>query len=245
MGLTAQASLDIPRCADEVRTVIEMMGDMHAYHRWLYDVARPHLHGHVCEVGGGTGNITQHLLEYESVTVIEPEPISCRGLVKRFADRSNLTVVGTSLERCPCEAVQADSFDSVLSVNVLEHIEDDVAAARTMAALVRPGGHVVAIVPAMNSLFGELDRVAGHYRRYSRSSLRKVFDRAGLRVVRARYFNAVGAMGWLVNSRLRRCSRMSQGYYRRCERAVPLARLVDRLCPLPLGQSLLIVGQRT
>jgi SAM-dependent methyltransferase len=244
MALTEQAAVDIPRCADEVRTVLEMMGDMHAYHRWLFDTAQPYLHGRICEVGGGTGNITQYLLGYERVTVIEPEPLSRETIVGRFSGRPNLTVVGTSLERCPCQEVPADSFDSLLSVNVLEHIEDDVAAAQTMADLVRPGGHVVAIVPAMQSLFGELDLAAGHYRRYSRRLLASVFNQAGLNVVRTRYFNTIGTLGWLVNSRVRGRSRMSQEYYQRCERAVPLVRMLDYLCPLPFGQSLLIVGQR-
>lgn len=244
MPVTQQATLDIPRCADEVRTVLEMMGDMQAYHRWLFDTAEPYLRGRVCEVGGGTGNITQHLIRYEDVVVIEPEPLSRRLLEERFAGFSHVTIVGLPLDRCPSGVVAADSFDSLLSVNLLEHIEDDLAAVRKMAALVRRQGLVVAIVPALSALLGELDHAAGHYRRYSRASLASIFEQAGLAVVRARYFNAIGALGWFVNSRIWGRSRMSQEYYRKCERAVPLVRFFDRLCPIPLGQSLLIVGQR-
>lgn len=244
MPVTQQATPDIPRCSDEVRTVLEMMGDMRAYHRWLFDTAQPYLQGRVCEVGGGTGNITQYLIGYENVVVIEPEPLSRRLLEERFAGFSNVTIVGLPLERCPCEHVVPGSFDSLLSVNVLEHIEDHLAAVRKMTTLVRPQGLVIAIVPALNALLGELDHAAGHYRRYSRGSLTRLFEQAGLTVVRARYFNAIGALGWWVNSRIRGCSRMSQAYYQKCERAVPLVRFFDHLCPIPLGQSLLIVGQR-
>ena len=92
---------------------------------------------------------------------------------------------------------------TIVCLNVIEHIEDDGKAVTNLARALQPGGHLLIIVPALELLFNDLDRLAGHHRRYSRSLLRSRLTEAGLEIVRCDYFNSIGGLGWLANRALR------------------------------------------
>jgi SAM-dependent methyltransferase len=95
----------------------------------------------------------------------------------------------------------AKTFDAVLALDVLEHLDDDTAGLREAARLVKPGGLLLVTVPALPSLWGGQDIVSSHRRRYTRSTFTEAFVRAGLPAPRATYFNtflfpAVAAVRW-------------------------------------------------
>jgi SAM-dependent methyltransferase len=132
-------------------------------------------------------------------------------------------------------------LDTVVALNVIEHIADDVEALRSMAAMLQPGGRAVVLVPAFQRLYGSLDRELGHVRRYTRTNLSQRMSEAGFRVERTFYFNLVGMIGWWVNARLRKVPRIPTeqlGYF---DTLVPILRLED-LVPLPFGQSVIAIG---
>ncbi len=226
-----------------VRTSLERLSDLYAYNHWIYSRIRPYLRGAICEVGGGTGNITQFLLNYPRVVSLEPDGHSLRIARERFADHLNTKFVQTYVEGCPREEVAAGSFDTVICLNVLEHIENDVEALRRMGALCAAGGQVVILVPAMQWAFGRLDESFGHYRRYSRRTLRAAFAAAGLEVVASRYFNFIGAFGWWYTSRVRGAVQLEASSCRTFDRLVPYLDSIERLIPPPIGQSLIMVGR--
>ena len=134
-------------------------------------------------------------------------------------------------------------FDSVICLNVLEHIEDDVGALRRLHDLLAPRGRIVLIVPALQSLYGEIDRAIGHYRRYERDDLAAKLRAAGFRVEHHSAFNMIGALGWFVNARLLKRRSVPGVQARINDLLVPLLRLEGYLQP-PVGLSWLAVGQR-
>ena len=133
--------------------------------------------------------------------------------------------------------------DTVLFVNTLENISDDLLALRQAGTVLGKGGKLVILASAIPFLSGELDR-AHAQRRYTRASLTGLMESAGFRVESARYMNFLGLFGWWFDSRFQGKREMSASAYRNRDRMVPLARAFDALTGPPIGSTLLAVGIR-
>jgi SAM-dependent methyltransferase len=139
----------------------------------------------------------------------------------------------------------AQRFDTVFCVNVLEHIEDDLAALRTFRSVLAPGGRVLIWVPAVQAAYGPLDAELGHHRRYSKVSLARVFSDAGLDIEVLRYSNPIGLLGWMFNAHVLKTKAHSLGQVRIFDTLIaPWALPLERLVPPPIGLSLIAVGVR-
>lgn len=226
----------------EIRTSLELLSELYNYNHWIFNKIRPFLRGRLCEIGCGIGTITQFMLNHERVVGIEPSPPSLETARERFADHLNVEIIQGFLSDCPCENVPAAGFDTVICLNVLEHIEDDVDALKRMSEMCAAKGRVVILVPAHMSIFGRLDRSFGHWRRYSRRSLRRTFARAGIDVTYSRYMNSLGYFGWWWQSRIRRRNQIPVQSARVFNRIVPFLDAIERLIPFPFGQSLIMIG---
>jgi len=227
---------------ERVRESLDVLADLYNYNHWLFNKVRPFIRGRVCEVGCGTGNITQFLLNFPEVLGMEPSPQSFERVRARFACHLNMKFVGCRLDECPNPDVPAGEFDSVICLNVLEHIEDDVDALVRMRGLCGPRGRVIVLVPAHGCIYGQMDRSVGHYRRYSRRQVRQAFERAGLRIVHAFYLNALGFFGWWWHGRVLKREQIPVQAGRFFNRLVPFLDAAERLLPPPFGQSLIAVG---
>ncbi|HLU33522.1 MAG TPA: class I SAM-dependent methyltransferase [Natronosporangium sp.] len=220
--------------------VLEDLRGARHYRRWLVSLVAPYLGDHPIELGSGIGDYAAELAVGRSgYTATEPDPERLAVLTTRFAGHPVVRVRGLSLPA----AERADHTAAVM-LNVLEHIEDDVAALRSAAGLVRPGGAVVVFVPAFPALMSRFDRLIGHYRRYTRRSLAAALAAAGLPVERLHYVNSVGLVSWFL---LMRCARMipRDGPALRCYDATVIRAVagVERHLRPPFGQSVFAVAR--
>ena len=142
---------------------LEVMSDAVRYRRYLVDLIDPHCGRTIMEVGSGLGDLADELKDYDRLVVTDVDPACLSELSRRFAGRTKVEVRPFDLRG---DDLVSTPVDTVLAVNVLEHIQDDVAALRRMADAVVPDGTVVLFVPAYPSLYGPHDRAAGHVRRY-------------------------------------------------------------------------------
>jgi SAM-dependent methyltransferase len=224
---------------------LEILAEAPQYNRWQFDMVAPWLGRRILEVGAGIGNMSEQFLESrpDLLVVTDTDPFYRARLAERFAGRPEVVVEALSMPDLSAGPRFAEyRLDTVIATNVVEHIEDDLATVRTMASLLVPGGRAVILVPALQSIYGTLDRELGHYRRYSPARLRLLLERAGLQVEQLRWFNRVGVFGWWFNGRVRGVSRIPLDQLRTFDRLVPLLRL-ERFLPLPFGQSLIAVGR--
>ena len=239
-----------PRCSgasvpDEVIrsefAALSELRDAPRYQHWIVESFVPMLEGRVLEVGPGNGNFTRFIAPLvEAVTAVEPEPLMADAVTGLAIP--NVEVVPETIEAM---AGSERRWNVAVLLNVLEHIEDDLGALRTTVSLLEPGGHVCVLVPAHQALFGSLDTLYGHYRRYSLGDVRRLLETSGLRLLRCRYFNPLGAIGWLLVARVRRAKEVPGTAILLTERiGVPLGRLLERLGPPPFGQSVVAIGQR-
>jgi SAM-dependent methyltransferase len=152
------------------------------------------------------------------------------------------------LDRSRLHALLPEGADAVVSINVLEHIEDDATAIVNLVDVIRPGGHLLLSVPALMMLYNDLDRLAGHCRRYSTARLRALLAGQPLNIVQLRYFNPIGGFGWWLNSLKRHDSLNSDGINGQIrlfdQYIVPVSKALDPLFRSFFGQSITCIARR-
>lgn len=225
---------------------LEIMSAAPRYNRWQYEQIAPWLGRRVLEVGAGIGNMSAHIVaaEREHVVLTDTDAWYRGELQRRFGGRPEVAVDSLTLPD-PAAAARLAShrLDTVVALNVVEHIDDHVGALRTMRELLRPGGRVIILVPAVPGIYGVLDRELGHFRRYTRDSLAAAYASAGLRLERLTWFNRLGTVGWWFNARVRKTGRIPLDQLKAFDLLVPFLRL-ERFVPMPFGLSLIAVGCR-
>jgi 2-polyprenyl-3-methyl-5-hydroxy-6-metoxy-1,4-benzoquinol methylase len=199
----------------------------------------------VLEVGAGIGTFSERLLANgaEELLLIEPETACVAELEEKFAADPRVTVRAELLPDAPSLADKAGHFDFALSQNVLEHIEDDYAAMAAMARAVRPGGQVMALVPAHPRLYGAIDQAFGHYRRYTRERLRAITEAAGLEVERLYSFNALGLLGWWAKKRTG-AQDIGSSPLKAYEALLTAWAPIERRIELPVGLSVIVHARK-
>lgn len=225
---------------------LEIMQEARRYGAHVFNLFRSHIGSRVLEVGCGIGTMSQRLVDVADYVVgLEPNQ-ACAALAQRtVGEHPRFTLRVCHLEECDRGELESHRFDTIVCVNVLEHIEDDVAALRTFGEIVVPGGRVLIFVPAIQAAYGPLDAALGHHRRYSKRSLAKAFADAGLELTSLRFTNPIGLLGWMYGAHVTRTTMHSVGQIRLFERFVaPWALPLERLIPPPIGLSLVAAGRR-
>ena len=203
---------------------------------------RPFLCGDILEVGAGIGSNTQ-FLDPDGGTgrwvCLEPDPELHAQLGKTLAEtkwrRAYETVCGT------LASLRGQQFDTIIYIDVLEHIENDREELNQAASHLRPGGHLVVLSPAHQRLFSPFDAAIGHYRRYNRAMLRAIAP-AGLRLERMRYLDCAGMMLSAANMLVLRQSMPTHAQLRFWDRwVVPISRVLDRLLLYSVGKTIIAV----
>jgi SAM-dependent methyltransferase len=214
------------------------------YNRWQFRRIAPYLGRRVCEVGAGIGNMSALIAASgpEQLVLTDLDPAYRDILQSRFADSPDVAIEHLQLPDPSARSrFEGYQLDTVIALNVIEHIREDVEALRSMAGMLQPGGRAIVLVPALQQLFGTLDRELGHARRYTRQSLTRQMNQAGFRVERVFYFNLIGTFGWWANARLRKVRRIPIEQLRVFDAMVPFLQL-ENLVPLPFGQSVIAIG---
>jgi len=212
------------------------------YRRWIVDAIDPYLGKRIAEVGAGIGSITRIILErpVDQIVAFEPSTNMFPHLAKSVEGHANARAVN---ELFGGEQAGQD-YDSVVYINVLEHVEHEREELLAAYHALRPGGHLLVFVPALAWLYSNFDREVGHFRRYSRDGLQRVVTHAGFDLVRSRYFDVAGVLPWYIHFTLlgRGMGKGSVSLYDRW--VVPPMRIVEGWVAPPLGKNVLLVARR-
>jgi SAM-dependent methyltransferase len=213
------------------------------YNRWMFEQLAPAITGRVLEIGSGTGTMSAFLQGAPRLALTDVEPDSLRDLAARFGSQPGVTVDAWDLNEEAPERLRGEAFDTVVCLNVLEHIEDDEAALRRMHERLAPGGRLVLLVPAHPLLFNGFDRGVRHFRRYEKRGLAAQLGQAGFRLERAWYFNMLGALGWFVNGNVLGKTLLPAGQLRLIDALVPVLK-AEQWLPRPFGLSVIAIARR-
>jgi SAM-dependent methyltransferase len=212
------------------------------YFAWQHRMVTRELGRRVIEIGCGIGNFTRLMLDREAVVAIDVEPDCIARLQQRFPDRSNLRALACDVQVPEFSDLRSFGADSCVCLNVLEHIERDRDALHRMAGVLAPGGVVILLVPACPSLYGRIDELLGHHRRYTRGSMARLAAAVGLTVKTSYYVNAIGFLGWWTNAHILKRDAQSPAQIQFFDRyVVPFASRLESVIHPPFGQSLFVV----
>lgn len=224
---------------------LDLFANATRWKSYLRGQIRPYLGRGVLEVGAGFGGTTSFLCkgERDRWVCLEPD--------RRLATRLEESVAQGQLPAC-CETVvgaiddlpAGDLFDSILYIDVLEHIEDDQGEVVKAAARLKPGGHLIVLSPAHPFLFSEFDKAIGHFRRYTKAMIRNL-KIEGVELARLRYLDSVGMMASVGNRLLLRQSMPTPAQIAVWDKVmVPASRLVDPVVAHLVGKSVLAIWKK-
>ena len=227
---------------------LEAMSFAVNYHRWILSIFEPYLGTRIVEVGAGTGSFSELLLErrLESLSLVEPSTAMYEQLSERLSSSPNIATYNDIFENVASRIRSTARPDSIIYVNVLEHVEDDVNELQIINDSLDPGGRLFVFVPALRWLHGSMDRQLDHFRRYTRTELEKKCVAAGFKVIASRYFDLFGVLPWWVKYKLLQSKKMEPSAVRFYDqRVVPIARRLESSVTPPLGKNVLLIGEKS
>jgi 2-polyprenyl-3-methyl-5-hydroxy-6-metoxy-1,4-benzoquinol methylase len=206
-----------------------------------------YLGSRVLEVGGGLGQISDVLIDDDiDLVTLEPDAHLFGKLKEKYDQLSNPEVQNLTVEGLLVEGKLAAEFDSAIYVNVLEHIADDNSELINVGKLLRTGGNVVIFSPALPILYGTMDGLSGHFRRYTKSELIDLVRDSGFEVIHVEYFDFVGIFPYFFMYRFLKVRTIgSGGMFVYDNIILPISTVLGRLTRGRLiGKNLLIVGSK-
>jgi SAM-dependent methyltransferase len=198
----------------------------------MSDVVRPYVGDRVLEIGAGIGNMSVHLMPRSIYWATDVNPYYLNYLETLRPTRPYMRVGYT-------DAINAESFpkgqgfNTVVCLNVIEHVADDVGALRNIRETLTQGGRAIVLVPCGPELYGSLDEVLGHCKRYTEEQLGEISQQAGFHVEQILKFNRPGVPAWWLNGKILRRRTFGLGQIRLLNVLTPIFRYVDSWLPLP------------
>ncbi|MGH3517270.1 MAG: class I SAM-dependent methyltransferase [Haloechinothrix sp.] len=224
------------------RTLESGGSDQPRYRRYQYELISPHCGRSVLEVGAGLGEFAAQFRALDRLVVTDVDPGAVGQMRRRFADRPEVEVRQLDVDH---QLTLDRRVESVVAINVLEHIADDAGALRSLAGLVEPGGSVVLWVPGYQQLYGEFDREVGHVRRYTPTTLADAVRRSGLELEMVKPVNLLGGIAWWLAVRKGGSGSPNPKLVAIYDRwVVPVSRALERRVRVPFGQSVLCVARK-
>ena len=225
---------------------LEAMSFAGNYYKWIIEEFKPYIGENVAEIGAGTGNFSRLLIDLpiKSLIAFEPSTNMYPLLKKKLAAANDIEVKTINQFFGNKYQDYHKSFDSVIYVNVLEHIKDDAKELLYVYDTLKKGGYALIFVPALSWLYSDLDKELGHFRRYQKPSLIKVVQDAGFNIIKVKYFDFVGIIPWYVAFVLlkQQIGRGKVSVYDRW--VVPVVKKIEDLITPPIGKNLLLIGQK-
>jgi SAM-dependent methyltransferase len=203
------------------------------FNAWMADVVRPWCGRRVLEIGSGTGNLTRRLVPRDAYVASDINPVYLQTLRALTADRPYLDVTLTDVTCAESFPTVPGGFDTIVCLNVVEHVDDDVAALKNLRSVLAHGGRAVVLVPRGPELFGTLDEILGHKRRYTEASLRRAALDAGFEVKELLRFNRVGTPAWWLNGKILRRRHFGLAQIAVLNFLTPVFRRIDSALPFP------------
>ncbi len=224
-------------------TQVRRRARLKRYNRWVWERIAPYVGQRVLEVGAGSGAMTRFLYGRELIVATDKETPYVDRLRNAFRRRPGVVVERADLESDDVLQLASNRFDTVMTINVLEHTTDDTGALRRAHQLLQPGGRVIVFVPAGRWLFGSMDRGIGHQRRYEKDELVAKLQEAGFEVEHVSFQNRIARFAWWLNAKVLGRKALPSGQSRIFDRFVPLFRAMEGENP-KTGLSLIAVGRK-
>ena len=235
--------LDTQFTTHEGYYILQSVRKARGFNRWMYRTISKYVGDRVLEAGCGIGNFTEMLLDRSRLVCADLDDFYVEMIGRRFGHLENIRTIKTDLAtQDVLDKVTPEKVDSIICLNVIEHIPDDEAVLANFYKLLSPGGHAIILVPAHPWLYSKTDETLGHCRRYTQEMLQERLKKAGFEVADVWEFNRLGVYGWWVSKQLKKDT-LSPRQMKLYEWLLPIAKLMDAFEAGP-GLSVIGVGRK-
>lgn len=224
--------------------ILYSLSGTHRFNKWMASEVAPYVGNSVLEIGSGIGSMALQFLPRDRYVCSDVDPLHLHTLRSLFSQRPNVEVQYLDISANDDFALPKESFDTVLCLNVLEHIKNDALVLKNISELLMPEGRVIILVPNGPSLFSTLDTALNHVRRYAKAELETLLAEAFFDIERIWFFNRVSTPGWIWNGKILKRRHFSRIQLKIFDSLVWLWRRIDPYLPWS-GQSLIVVGRKT
>lgn len=219
---------------------LESMNQAAWYNQWTLKKFAKYLRGDILEVGCGIGNFTNSLTKYGYVFAIDIN----KNYLKAFDLPENKGKAGFGNIEKGEYFFAKQNFDSIVCLNVLEHIENDSLALNNLHKLLKPEGTLILLVPAHQFLFGNIDKSIGHLRRYNKNELSQKMERLGFKIVFSKKINFLGAIGWFVAGKILNESKVEDKKIKIFNLLAPFFLTFEDIIEPIIGTSILVIAKK-
>ncbi|NVM21173.1 MAG: glycosyltransferase [Desulfobacterales bacterium] len=228
---------------EEDKRLLFTISNTHHFNKWLASCLRPYLGDNVLEIGAGMGTMTLEFLPTDHYACSDIDPLHITTLKNMFMNRPNVDVLKLDIESRKEIRGLGRAYDTILCVNVLEHLHNDDQALENMYELLGKGGKLILVVPNCPYLYNSFDRGMGHIRRYKVKDIENLLGRCGFKIEYLKTLNKVGALGWFINGTLLKRTHFSKVQLKLYDCFVWFWKLIDPFLLWP-GQSIVGVGEK-
>jgi SAM-dependent methyltransferase len=230
-------------------STLEVMAEAYQLNKWMYNTIKPYCTGNILEIGSGIGNLSDFFIKDKySITLSDIRKNYCELLREKFSENNcckgvielDISDPLISAKDYPYNG----KFDTVFSLNVVEHIKDDSGAVKNCFSLLKPGGTLIILVPAGKKLYNSFDRELEHYKRYSRKELINLVESNNFCVKKIQYFNFVGMFGWFIFGNILKRKLIPKNQTKIFNFLTPIFKLFDAIVFRKAGLSLIIFATK-
>jgi SAM-dependent methyltransferase len=222
---------------------LELLSNSPSFNFWMYKQIRPYISGKVIEIGSGIGNISKYILDDFQTTLSDNNQTYCSYLFDQFKSHKNFTDI--RLLDVTNEADFSDSksekYDTVILLNVIEHIGNDQKALESLSKLLSEKGRIIILTPANPWLYSKFDQELGHFRRYTHSSVSKLVTQSGLCLYKSFHFNFLGILGWFFFGKLLKQQQIQQKPMQIFNLLMPINKLIQPITKYIAGLSIVAI----
>lgn len=223
-------------------STLESMNQADRYNQWTLNQFKEFLKGKILEVGCGIGNFTKSLLEYGEVYGIDIRKDYVEK-TEKILSKSNVRIGLGDIEKGKY-FFKNEKFDTVVCINVLEHIKQDDLVINNMYKILNKEGYLVLITPSHPFLYGEIDKSIGHYRRYTKKAIVAKLESSGFKILKFRSLNLIGSIGWFISGRILKNKIVDQSKIKLFNLLAPIFLRIEDLINSPFGTSFLIIAKK-
>lgn len=225
-----------------------ILSESENYLQYQFEKIEPFIGRRILEIGSGIGNHTKRLLSRrpELLIALEKELVFCQEIEKQLG--TDVEVLNVDLGDISAyeDRLRNKKIETVIALNVLEHVENDFECLKKLSNIIMPGGRIILIVPAFTTIYSRLDKYYGHYRRYNRKMFKKYADELRMELKINSYFNMLGWFGWFIAAKIGKTGKINKKLMGLFDKLIPLLNAIEKVFPsMPFGLSLLgVLGKK-
>jgi 2-polyprenyl-3-methyl-5-hydroxy-6-metoxy-1,4-benzoquinol methylase len=224
-------------------TTLEVLTEAKNYNRWIADNFYSYIQAPLLEFGSGIGNISELLSSYTPLCLTDTDANLLAHLNDKFSHINDVSVNFFDITQPPPEHL-VESFQTVIGINVLEHVEDDEKALLHLGNVLKPSGRLLLLVPSKKWAYTDLDKELGHFRRYEKKELGEKLAKASFQIEKLYFFNIVGLMSWIIRDKIQRSGGLRPYQVSSFDTIVPILKFIESKVSMPLGISLIAIAQK-